>query len=128
MVHGLEPLGFTRPDRATWTRAATSRRSLRFNYACRGVTFEGSKGLPRGAFPGPRLGGEIGAMMRKIDGLPSLLTGLALGLSALLGLGSPAHAGTGQPSPWQIDFQTAVTPIMEMIHGFPSRRVPSWSR
>jgi cytochrome c oxidase subunit 2 len=74
--------------------------------------------LPRGAGKGPRLGGEIGAMMRKIDGLRSLLTGLALGLSALLGLVQAAQAGTGQPSPWQFDFQTAVTPIMETIHDF----------
>ena len=57
-------------------------------------------------------------MMRKIDGLHSFLTGLALGLSALLGFAPAAFAGTGQPSPWQFDFQTPVTPIMETIHDF----------
>jgi cytochrome c oxidase subunit 2 len=29
-----------------------------------------------------------------------------------------AAAGTGQPSEWQWDFQTAVTPVMEAIHSF----------
>ena len=57
-------------------------------------------------------------MMRKIDGLSSLSTGLALGLSALFGFAPAAFAGTGQPSPWQFDFQTPVTPIMETIHDF----------
>jgi cytochrome c oxidase subunit 2 len=31
---------------------------------------------------------------------------------------SPALAGTGQPSPWQINMQGAVTPIAEQMHGF----------
>ncbi len=31
---------------------------------------------------------------------------------------SPAFAGAGQPSDWQINFQDAVTPIMEQIHSF----------
>ncbi|MEM7191302.1 MAG: cytochrome c oxidase subunit II [Pseudomonadota bacterium] len=40
--------------------------------------------------------------------------------SSLVGLGasSPAFAGIGQPSPWQIDFQEAATPIMEQITDF----------
>ena len=54
-------------------------------------------------------------MMRKTGGLRSLLTGLALGLAALV---PAAHAGTGQPSPWQLNFQTPVTPIMETIDSF----------
>lgn len=29
-----------------------------------------------------------------------------------------AHAGTGQPSPWQIDFQGSVTEVMDFIHNF----------
>lgn len=31
---------------------------------------------------------------------------------------SPAFAGTGQPSPWQINLQGAATPIAEQIHNF----------
>jgi cytochrome c oxidase subunit 2 len=30
----------------------------------------------------------------------------------------PAFASMGQPSPWQINFQDAATPIMEQIHSF----------
>lgn len=62
-----------------------------------------------------RLQGEIGAMMRKFGGLRTLLTGLAAGLAAYA---PAAHAGTGQPSPWQLNFQTPVTPIMESIDDF----------
>ena len=57
-------------------------------------------------------------MMRKSFGLRSIASGLALAFPALLALGRAAAAGTGQPSPWQYDFQTAVTPIMETIHSF----------
>jgi cytochrome c oxidase subunit 2 len=39
-------------------------------------------------------------------------------LAALLLLSVPAAAGTGQPSPGQIGFQGAVTPIAEEIHWF----------
>jgi cytochrome c oxidase subunit 2 len=48
--------------------------------------------------------------------------GLRGGLSALLGvaaaalLAAPAAAGSGQPSPGQITFQEAVTPIADQIH------------
>lgn len=40
--------------------------------------------------------------------------------AALAGIGasSPAVAGLGQPTPWQINFQEAATPIMEQIHDF----------
>jgi len=41
-------------------------------------------------------------------------------VAAIVGLGasSSAHASMGQPSPWQINFQDAATPIMEQIHNF----------
>jgi cytochrome c oxidase subunit 2 len=41
-------------------------------------------------------------------------------LSALMGLlvSGPALAGMGQPSPWQLGFQDAATPIMEQINSF----------
>jgi cytochrome c oxidase subunit 2 len=57
-------------------------------------------------------------MMRITGGLRSLLTGSAIALPAILSLASGAHAGIGQPSPWQMNFQTAVTPIMETIDSF----------
>jgi cytochrome c oxidase subunit II len=57
-------------------------------------------------------------MMRIFGGLRSLLTGSVLGLPALMALASGAQAGVGQPSPWQMNFQTAVTPIMETINSF----------
>ena len=42
---------------------------------------------------------------------------LAAGISAG-SLGALAETGTGQPAPWQIGMQTAVTPIASEIHGF----------
>src|SRR3990170_9033473 len=39
-------------------------------------------------------------------------------LACFLAFSTPASAGTGQPTPWQIDFQTAVTPVMEAIYSF----------
>lgn len=39
-------------------------------------------------------------------------------LVCFLAFSAPALAGTGQPSPWQIDFQTPVTPVMEAIYSF----------
>jgi cytochrome c oxidase subunit 2 len=33
-------------------------------------------------------------------------------------VGDAAWAGTGQPSPWQINFQGSVTPVMDYIHWF----------
>ena len=39
-------------------------------------------------------------------------------LAAVLYAFAPAVAGTGQPSPWQLGFQTAVTPVMENIDWF----------
>jgi cytochrome c oxidase subunit 2 len=41
---------------------------------------------------------------------------LVLAASATVSLAAPAAAGTGQPSPGQIGFQGAVTPIAEQIH------------
>jgi len=38
--------------------------------------------------------------------------------AAIIGLGAQAFAGTGQPSPWQLGFQGAASPIMEQIHEF----------
>jgi cytochrome c oxidase subunit 2 len=62
--------------------------------------------------------GETGTMMRKSGGLRSIALGLALAPAGLMGSAAGAAAGTGQPSPWQYDFQTAVTPIMDAIHSF----------
>jgi cytochrome c oxidase subunit II len=41
-------------------------------------------------------------------------------LAALVGLAASgsAYAGTGQPSPWQLGFQGAATPVMEQITDF----------
>ena len=38
--------------------------------------------------------------------------------AALLAVCGPALAGDGQPSPWQMGFQKAATPIMEQINSF----------
>ena len=38
--------------------------------------------------------------------------------AALLAVCGPALAGDGQPSPWQMTFQKAATPIMEQITSF----------
>jgi cytochrome c oxidase subunit 2 len=38
--------------------------------------------------------------------------------AAMLAAASPALAGEGQPSPWQMTFQNAATPIMEQITSF----------
>nr|WP_244616869.1 MULTISPECIES: cytochrome c oxidase subunit II [Xanthobacteraceae] len=43
--------------------------------------------------------------------------GAVFGLLVLLGTGA-ALAGTGQPSPWQINLQGAASPVMESIHSF----------
>ncbi|MCC6948031.1 MAG: cytochrome c oxidase subunit II [Bradyrhizobiaceae bacterium] len=53
-----------------------------------------------------------------ISGLRRVAWGAASAAAGLTAVVTGAEAGTGQPSPWQIDFQTAVTPIMEQIHGF----------
>jgi cytochrome c oxidase subunit 2 len=57
-------------------------------------------------------------MTQKSFGMCVVAAGVAMAVSILLVLGGVAHAGTGQPSPWQMDFQTAVTPIMTAIHDF----------
>ncbi|MBK8007201.1 MAG: cytochrome c oxidase subunit II [Rhizobiales bacterium] len=46
------------------------------------------------------------------------LAGTALAAALVFGLGAEAFAGTGQPSPWQIGFQGAASPIMEQIDQF----------
>lgn len=46
------------------------------------------------------------------------LAGAALAAVAAFGFGADAFAGTGQPSPWQIGFQGAASPIMEQIDQF----------
>ena len=38
--------------------------------------------------------------------------------AALLAVCGPALAGDGQPSPWQMGFQKAASPIMEQITSF----------
>jgi cytochrome c oxidase subunit 2 len=57
-------------------------------------------------------------MMRIFGGLRSFSGSPALALAALLALCGAASAGTGQPSAWQMNFQTPVTPIMETINSF----------
>ena len=42
----------------------------------------------------------------------------ALAVGAALLFAHPASASMGQPSPWQLNFQDAASPIMEQIHGF----------
>ncbi|MFK8252558.1 cytochrome c oxidase subunit II [Ancylobacter terrae] len=44
--------------------------------------------------------------------------GLSGGLCALFAGAGAALAGTGQPSPWQINLQGAASPVMESIHSF----------
>lgn len=44
--------------------------------------------------------------------------GAASMISAVLFCGPAALAGTGQPSPWQMNLQGAATPVMESIHSF----------
>jgi cytochrome c oxidase subunit 2 len=56
--------------------------------------------------------------MMRMSGLRATLMGLGLALLASAALSGDAFAGTGQPSPWQMNFQTPVTPIMESINGF----------
>jgi len=51
-------------------------------------------------------------------GRPTTL--LAAALAATVAAAAPAIAGEGQPSPWQIGFQDAVTPIFHQAHSFHS--------
>ena len=53
-------------------------------------------------------------MMRRLRGA---LRGFAIGTAAALAA-TPAFAGTGQPSPWQIGLQGSVTEISDFIHVF----------
>lgn len=59
--------------------------------------------------------------MAKTTSSVARVTG-ALGLVMAAGLiASPVFAFSGQPSPWQIGFQEAVTPVAESIHWFHDR-------
>lgn len=46
------------------------------------------------------------------------LAAVAWAAVIMIGWGAEAFAGTGQPSPWQMNFQGAASPIMEQIHEF----------
>jgi cytochrome c oxidase subunit 2 len=46
------------------------------------------------------------------------LTAMAVTIGALLGSAGVALAGVGQPSPWQLNFQQSVTPVMDNIISF----------
>jgi cytochrome c oxidase subunit 2 len=46
------------------------------------------------------------------------LTAMAVTISALLAGAGVAWAGLGQPSPWQLNFQQSVTPVMDSITSF----------
>jgi len=46
------------------------------------------------------------------------LAALAAVMVAGLAIGDSAFAAAGQPSPWEMTFQEAVTPVMEYIHWF----------
>ncbi|MDQ0302819.1 cytochrome c oxidase subunit II [Ancylobacter polymorphus] len=46
------------------------------------------------------------------------VAGLAGGMFGMLALAGAALAGTGQPSPWQINLQGAASPVMESMHSF----------
>jgi cytochrome c oxidase subunit 2 len=46
------------------------------------------------------------------------LTAMAVTISALLAGAGVAFAGVGQPSPWQLNFQQSVTPVMDNITSF----------
>ncbi len=50
----------------------------------------------------------------------AILNRLLIGLAGAFGLAvsGTAHAGEGQPSPWEMGFQKAATPIMEQITSF----------
>jgi len=47
-----------------------------------------------------------------------LLIAFSAALAATLSAGGQAAAGSGQPSPWQLGFQQAATPVMENIAWF----------
>jgi cytochrome c oxidase subunit II len=46
------------------------------------------------------------------------LAALAATVSPVLAMGGTAHAGLGQPSPWQLGFQQSATPVMDNIVWF----------
>jgi cytochrome c oxidase subunit II len=57
-------------------------------------------------------------MQTRSGDTPGILLKLAFAGLAVAGLGSGARAEMGQPSPWEINFQPAASPIMETIHSF----------
>ncbi|NJO34432.1 MAG: hypothetical protein HC869_16195 [Rhodospirillales bacterium] len=67
-----------------------------------------------------RHGSGAERMLRKVRSGGSLLWLLAAACTGLFG--STALAGSGQPSPRQIYFQEAVTPIAEQIQNVPRHR------
>jgi cytochrome c oxidase subunit 2 len=90
-----------------------------FRAGPRDVTFKLFKSAAAAhVIPASAIEGETGTMMQIFSGMRSIMWGSALAPAGLLALAAHAVAGTGQPSPWQYDFQTAVTPIMEAIHSF----------
>jgi cytochrome c oxidase subunit II len=62
---------------------------------------------------------EMGSRMKSAWGVTirRVMLAVAALLAALAGTRA-AMAGNGQPSPWQINFQDAASPIMEQIHSF----------
>jgi cytochrome c oxidase subunit II len=90
-----------------------------FRRGVQNATFEAFKvAAALRAIPAPTARGRERRMMRISGGLRSIVPGLSLApVPSLVSL-SGASAGTGQPSAWQMDFQTPVTPIMQAIHDF----------
>ncbi|WP_371345177.1 cytochrome c oxidase subunit II [Ancylobacter sp. IITR112] len=58
------------------------------------------------------------AMKSWIRNAARTVAGLAGGMFGMLALAGAALAGTGQPSPWQINLQGAASPVMESMHSF----------
>ena len=58
------------------------------------------------------------AMKSWIRNAARTVAGLAGGMFGMMALAGAALAGTGQPSPWQINLQGAASPVMESMHSF----------
>jgi cytochrome c oxidase subunit II len=116
---GLGLSGLTRPNRTIQAMRGNTPPPHSFRRRARNVTFEAFKvAAAMRAILAPAVRGRDRRMMRISSGLRPILTGSAMVLAALLAPVTGAFAGTGQPSAWQMDFQTAVTPIMKTIHDF----------
>lgn len=61
---------------------------------------------------------RIAHALSRISPARAALARLAAVLLTLGAAMSAAQAGTGQPSPWQINFQGSVTEVMDFIHNF----------